>query len=252
MKKLENKVALVTGSTRGIGLETAKLFAREGAKVVVSGRSEDAGRSAVEEIKAAGGEAFFRKTDIAKDSDLTALVQAAVAQYGRIDVLVNNAGVVSKFAQIEEISDEDWWDTLNIDVTAPFKLCRMIVPIMAKQGKGVIVNVSSVAALGPNRGPLSYSVAKAALSSLTRQLAFDCGKRGVRVNGVLPGSVTTDMLPAEIMNIPDHPATVGVKKGPAGRPGEAIETAQVILFLACDDSSYIYGQNIAVCGGTSL
>jgi len=250
--KLENKVALVTGSTRGIGLETARLFAREGAKVVISGRSENAGKAVVEEIKAAGGEAFFKKTDVAKDSDLKDLVQATVNQYGRIDILVNNAGVVSTFANIEEITDEDWFNTWNIDVTAPFKLCRMIIPMMEKQGRGVIVNVSSVAALGPNRGPLSYSVAKAALYSLTKQMAFDCGKRGVRVNGVLPGSVTTDMLPADIADIPDHPATVGVKKAPAGRFGEAIETAQVILFLSCDDSSYIYGQNIAVCGGTSL
>lgn len=147
MMKLENKVAIITGSTRGIGRATAKLFAAEGAKVVVVGTNAELGDSCVAEIKADGGEAIFCKTDVTSEESLAALVKAALDTYGRIDILVNNAGVGGSTANMNDITMDEWNKVLATNLTAPFMLCKKVIPVMEEQGGGAIVNIASMASL---------------------------------------------------------------------------------------------------------
>ena len=156
--KFENKVAIITGSTRGIGRATAELFAKEGAKVIVVGTKEELGESCVNAIKAAGGEAIFCKTDVTSDESLDNLVKTALDTYGKIDILVNNAGVGGTTANMDQITMDEWNTVLATNLTAPFVLCKKIIPIMEKQGAGTIVNVASMAATSsrPRRACLHF------------------------------------------------------------------------------------------------
>lgn len=187
--KFENKVAIITGSTRGIGRATAELFAKEGAKVIVVGTKEELGESCVNEIKAAGGEAIFCKTDVTSDESLDNLVKTALDAYGKIDILVNNAGVGGTTANMDQITMDEWNTVLATNLTAPFVLCKKLIPIMEKQGAGTIVNVASMAATAAGRGGLAYTSAKHGLLGLTRQMSLDHGRTGVRINAVLPGPI---------------------------------------------------------------
>ena len=155
--RLEGKVAVITGSTKGIGRAAARLFAEEGAKVVVVGTSEEAGNSCVEEIKAAGHEAFYQKTNVASEEELDRLVKACLETYGRIDILVNNAGVGGSLANMDDITYEEWNKVLAVNLTAPFSLCKRVIPIMEKQGGGNIVNVASMASTAAGRGGLAWT-----------------------------------------------------------------------------------------------
>lgn len=249
--KLEGKVAVITGSTKGIGRAAARLFAEEGAKVVVVGTSEEAGNSCVEEIKAAGREAFYQKTNVASEEELDGLVNACLETYGRIDILVNNAGVGGSLANMDDITYEEWNKVLAVNLTAPFSLCKRVIPIMEKQGGGNIVNVASMASTAAGRGGLAYTTAKHGLLGLTRQMAMDHGPRGVRINAVLPGPIDTQMI-ARILQMPQHPVSMKIKMDPAGRPGQPEEVAKAILFLASDESSFIYGTGLAVDGGYTI
>jgi NAD(P)-dependent dehydrogenase (short-subunit alcohol dehydrogenase family) len=251
MMKLENKVAIVTGSTRGIGRETAKLFAAEGAKVVVVGSQEELGLSCVNEIKATGGEAFFQKTDVTDGGSLDALVTAALKKYGRIDILVNNAGIGGTTSNMDDITYDEWNKVLATNLTAPFMLCKRVIPLMEEQGGGVIVNTASMASTGAGRGGIAYTSAKHGLLGLTRQMSLDHGRRGVRINAVLPGPIDTDMI-KRVLAIPQHPVCMKIKMSPATRPGLPEEVAKAILFLASDDSAYIHGTGLAVDGGYTI
>ena len=239
--KLENKVAIITGSTRGIGRATAELFAKEGAKVVVVGTKEELGAEVVKEIKADGGEAIFCKTDVTSEESLEHLVKITLDTYGRIDILVNNAGIGGTTANMNQI-------TMN---TAPFVLCKKVIPIMEEQGAGTIVNVASMASTAAGRGGLAYTSAKHGLLGLTRQMSLDHGRTGVRINAVLPGPIATEMI-ARVLAIPQHPVTMKMGMSPAKRPGEPIEVAQAIAFLASDEASFIHGAALAVDGGYTI
>ena len=249
--KFENKVAIITGSTRGIGRATAELFAKEGAKVIVVGTKEELGESCVNEIKAAGGEAIFCKTDVTSDESLDNLVKTALDAYGKIDILVNNAGVGGTTANMDQITMDEWNTVLATNLTAPFVLCKKLIPIMEKQGAGTIVNVASMAATAAGRGGLAYTSAKHGLLGLTRQMSLDHGRTGVRINAVLPGPIATDMI-ARVLAIPQHPVTMKIGMSPAKRPGEPIEVAQAIAFLASDEASFIHGAALAVDGGYTM
>lgn len=249
--KLQDKVAIITGSTRGIGRAAAKLFAQEGAKVVVTGTNEEAGASCIEEIKAAGGEGFFKKTNVMDETELDALVAAALDTYGRVDILINNAGIGGSVSNINDITQDEWDKVLAINLTSPFKLSKKLVPVMEGQGGGVIVNVASMAATAAGRGGLAYTTAKHGLLGFTRMLSFDHGKNGVRVNAVLPGPIDTDMI-ARVLAMPQHPVCMKIKMSPAGRPGAPEEVAKAILFLASDESSFIHGTGLAVDGGYTI
>ena len=249
--KLQNQVAIITGSTKGIGKAAAKLMAAEGASVVVVGTTEAAGQAVVEEIQAAGGQAFFQKTDVTSGSDLDALVQATLDKYGKIDILVNNAGVGGSLANMDQITDEEWDKVLATNLTAPFQLLKRVIPVMEKGGGGKVVNVASMASTGAGRGGIAYTSAKHGLLGLTRQVSLDHGHAGIRVNAVLPGPIDTQMI-ARILALPQHPLNLKIKMSPAGRPGQPEEVAQAILFLASDESSFIQGAALAVDGGYTI
>ena len=235
MMKLENKVALITGSTRGIGRATAKLFAAEGAKVVVVGTNAELGENCVAEIKTDGGEAVFCKTDVTSEESLSALVKVALDTYGRIDILVNNAGVGGSTANMNDITMDEWNKVLATNLTAPFMLCKKVIPVMEEQGGGAIVNIASMASTGAGRGGLAYTSAKHGLLGLTRQMSMDHGRTGVRINAVLPGPIETDMI-ARVLAIPQHPVCMKIKMSPATRAGR----------------SFIHGAALAVDGGYTI
>ena len=249
--RFRDKVAIVTGSTKGIGRATAELMAAEGARVVVVGTTEEAGKEVVSGIKAAGGEAFFQKTDVTSGEALDALIKAAVDAYKKVDILVNNAGVGGSLANMDQITDEEWDKVLSTNLTAPFQMMRRVIPLMEKNGGGVIVNVASMASTGAGRGGIAYTTAKHGFLGLTRQVALDHGHSGIRVNAVMPGPIDTQMI-ARILSMPQHPVNMKIKMSPSGRPGQPEEVAKAIAFLASDEYSYIHGAALAVDGGYTI
>lgn len=249
--RFSGKVAVVTGSTKGIGRATALLLAAEGAKVVIVGTSADAGAEVEKLVKESGGEAFYQKTDVQSAADLDALVATTIQRFGKIDILVNNAGVSGTLANMDQITDEEWDKVISTNLTAPFQIMKRIIPLMEKAGGGVIVNVASMASTGAGRGGLAYTTAKHGFLGLTRQIALDHGHAGIRVNAVLPGPIDTQMI-ARVLSMPQHPLNMKIKMSPAGRPGEPEEVAKAIAFLASEDASYIHGAALAIDGGYSI
>lgn len=249
--KFQDKVAVVTGSTKGIGKATAKLLAEEGAKVVIVGTTEEAGLAVEAEIRAAGGEALYKKTDLTSASDMDALIEATMSTYGKIDILINNAGVGGSLANMDQITDEEWDKVIATNLTSPFQMMKRIIPIMEKAGGGVIVNVASMASTAAGRGGIAYTSAKHGLLGLTRQVSLDHGRAGIRVNAVLPGPIDTQMI-ARVLAVPQHPLNMKIKMSPSGRPGQPEEIAKAISFLASDESSYIHGASLAVDGGYTI
>lgn len=249
--RFENKVAIITGSTKGIGRATAILMAQEGAKVVITGTTEEAGSEVVSIIKEAGGDAFFQKTDVTSAEALNALVKAALDHYGKIDILVNNAGIGGSLANMNQITDAEWDKVLATNLTAAFQIMKLVIPVMENNGGGTIVNVASMASTAAGRGGIAYTTAKHGFLGLTRQISLDHGHTGIRINAVLPGPINTQMI-ARILEMPQHPLNMKIKMSPSGRPGEPEEVAKAIAFLASDESSYIHGASLAVDGGYSI
>ena len=251
--RFENKVAIITGSTKGIGRSTAILMAQEGAKVVITGTTEAAGSEVVSIIKEAGGDAFFQKTDVTSAEALDALVKAALDHYGKIDILINNAGILitSPLENMNQITDAEWNKVLATNLTAAFQIMKLVIPVMENNGGGTIVNVASMASTAAGRGGIAYTTAKHGFLGLTRQISLDHGHTGIRINAVLPGPINTQMI-ARILEMPQHPLNMKIKMSPSGRPGEPEEVAKAIAFLASDESSYIHGASLAVDGGYSI
>jgi NAD(P)-dependent dehydrogenase (short-subunit alcohol dehydrogenase family) len=250
--KLKDKVAIITGSTKGIGTAIAEEYVKEGAKVVVVGTNVERGNAVVEKLKAMGGDSFFQRTDLGNMDSVQELIQAAMDMYGRIDILVNNAGVDDDIKATPDMITEETYDrVMDINVKGPFFLCQKVMPIMAQNGGGAIVNVGSIASTGAGRGPIVYTISKHAMLGLTRELAFYGGHQGIRINAILPGGVATEMI-AEALNDPTNPAVQMIKASPAERPAEPVEIARVAVFLASEDASYLHGEAITVDGGFTL
>ena len=245
MKLLEGKVAIVTGAGSGIGKATAKLFAKEGAKVVVSDISDEHGKSAVDEIKKEGGEAFFIKADSSKPGDHEALVKQTVDKYGSLDIAVNNAGIGGPFALTGEYPIDGWQKVMDINLSGVFYGLRYQIPAMEKKG-GSIVNIASILGSVASKMSPAYVASKHGVVGLTRAAAVEYADKKIRINSVGPGYIKTPL----VMNSLDKDALdalVGLH--PMGRLGEAEEIAELVLWLASPKSSFVTGAYYAADGG---
>lgn len=248
MNQLEGKIALVTGSSRGIGAAIATALASRGAHVVVNyAGSEAAANSVVAQISADGGSAVARKADVCDSEACTELVTAVVAEHGSLDILVNNAGI-TRDGLLVRMSDEDWNAVIATNLTGVFSMTRAAAKHMMKQRSGSIINVTSVVGLVGNAGQANYAAAKAGVIGLTKSVARELAPRGVRANAVAPGFIETDMT-AELSETVREAARSGIALGRFGVPEDV---AAAVAFLAGDDASYITGQVIAVDGGMTF
>ncbi|MGD2175259.1 MAG: glucose 1-dehydrogenase [Candidatus Brocadiaceae bacterium] len=247
--KLEGKVALVTGSTAGIGRACARIFAEEGACVVVNdhGARPQLGPSVAEELQEHGQPCAYFCADVADSDEVRALVRFALDEFGRLDVLMNNA-VSGQNAPLLEQDEVEWDRLFASSVKAAFVASKCAIPGMIEQGGGAIINTSSVHGLLGGRGAPAYDAAKAALINLTRQMAVEYGRHGVRVNALCPGRILTEAKEEWLKTRPDEVRRQKIVY-PLGRPGTMREAACAALFLACDDSSFVTGHALVVDGG---
>ncbi len=245
--KLKGKVAIVTGSTSGMGRATAVLFAREGAKVVVTGRNEARAKEVVDQIKAEGFEATYVVVDMSRPENLKKIVDTTLATYGTVDILFNNAGKLST-DDLSTISLDEWNETFTVNVTGPLYLTQLVAPIMKKKGKGVIINTGSVAGAHAHYGAPAYTTSKHALNGLTKRMAIELGPE-VRVNGILPGAIMTAMVDS----VGGYDAVKPLEEASVLKMvGQPEHIATVALFLASDDSAFVSGQLLRVDGGLDL
>jgi NAD(P)-dependent dehydrogenase (short-subunit alcohol dehydrogenase family) len=246
--ELEGKVGLVTGGTSGIGRDTAVLFAKAGAKVVVAGRREQEGEETVELIRAAGGDGLFVKTDVSRASEVDALIQKTVEKFGRLDVSFNNAGVEGVWAPIIRQSEEDWDRTININLKGVWLCLKYEIQQMLKQGGGgAIVNMASIIGLIGSAGVAAYSASKHGVIGLTKTAALETAKSGIRINAVCPGFTETPMGD-RIFRVP------AVRKyllscHPIGRFGRPTEVAEAVVWMCSDRASFMTGQSLVLDGG---
>ena len=246
--ELQGKVALVTGGTSGIGRETAALFAKAGAKVVVAGRREPEGQKTIELIHAAGGDGLFVKTDVSKASDVERLVQKTAEKFGRLDVAFNNAGVEGAYAPIIRQSEEDFDRTININLKGVWLCLKYEIRQMLKQGNGgAIVNMASVLGLVGSAGTSAYSASKHGVIGLTQTAALENGKKGIRVNAVCPGFIETPMSDRTLRVPAAHQFAVSCH--PIGRLGKPAEVAEAVLWMCSDRASFMTGQVLGIDGG---
>lgn len=245
--RLENKVAIVSGAGNGMGAAIAKLFAAEGASVVVADIFEEGGQATVAEITEAGGTAQFVATDVTADEDWQAAVQVAERDYGKLDILVNNAGLSS--SAFEDPMDLEGWDAIiGVNATGVFLGTRAALPAMRRAGGGSIVNMSSILGfVGADNGHPAYSASKGAVRLLTKSTAVNYGPEGIRVNSVHPGF----MPPMKSGNVPNSLGRreIAIENTPLRRTGETIEVAYAVLFLASDEASFVTGTELVVDGG---
>jgi NAD(P)-dependent dehydrogenase (short-subunit alcohol dehydrogenase family) len=248
--RLRDKVALITGGTSGIGEATALLFALEGAKVVITGRNEQRGREVVEKIASKGGQAKFIHTDVRLPQHCQRAVDETIHAYGRLDILFNNAGVFYAHNALD-CSEEEWDLQIDVNLKGTFLMSKYALPRMISQGGGVIINNSSGWGLVGGDKAVAYCASKGGVVLLTKAMAIDHGREGVRVNCICPGDVETPMLPedARFRGLKWDEYIAGCANRPMGRVGTADEIAKVALFLASDDSSFMTGAAIAVDGG---
>ncbi len=250
--RLENKIAVITGASSGIGEATALLFAREGAKIVLGARRIERLNDIVAKIKADGGEAIAKKTDVSAEQDVKELIELAIKTYSQIDIMVNNAGITGGIDAIEDQTAKDWNEVYGTNVLSAVYSTKYAAKYMKERGKGSIVNVSSVAGIRAGAGGNAYSASKAALINFTQTAACDLGENNIRVNAICPGLIETEMTKPVF----DYAREIG-KEAKLGsrcelrRYGRAEEIATAILFLASDDASYITGQALPVDGGNT-
>ncbi|MDO9098355.1 MAG: 3-oxoacyl-ACP reductase FabG [Candidatus Methanoperedens sp.] len=242
--RLENKVVIITGAGSGIGKETALMFAKEGAKVVVADVNEKAGEEIVVDIKKNGGEAFFAKLDVTNREQSKQMVKTTLEKYGKIDVLINNAGIVQD-AFLSKMTEEQWDKVIDVNLKGVFNCTQALVEVMMNQGNGVIINTSSIVGLNGNVGQVNYAATKAGLIGMTKTLAKELGKKGIRVNAVAPGFIATPMT----SNVPEKILEMMKEKTPLRRLGEPKDVAYAYLYLASDEANFVNGAVLCVDGG---
>lgn len=256
MGKLTGNVAIITGATSGIGKATALLFAEEGADVVITGRRAGLGQRLESEIRTRGARGLFVTADHSRADDCSRVVERTLAEFGRIDILFNNAGIVTS-GTAETTTEEVWSATLAINVTAVWQMSKLVLPHMRRQGKGVIVNNGSDWSVVAGKDAFPYIMSKGAVAMMTKAMALDYARENIRVNAVCPGDTLVDRWLEKGYFDSSDPVTVeeAMKESsayiPMGRFGKPEEIAKAVLFLASDDSSFITGHLLLVDGGNT-
>lgn len=248
--RLKDRVALITGGTSGIGEATAMLFAAEGAEVAIIGRNEQHGAAVVERMEVSGGSPVFIRADVSNAGDCRRAVEETLRAFGRLDILFNNAGVF--YAQTAlECSEREWDEQIDINLKGTFLMSKFALPAMIAQRRGVIINNSSGWGIVGGDHAVAYCASKGGVVLMTKAMAIDHGRQGIRVNCICPGDVETPMLPADAkrrgLKWEDYIA--GCASRPLGRVGTVEEIARAVLFLASDDSSFMTGAALVVDGG---
>ncbi len=248
--KLDGKVTLITGGSLGLGKYTAELFAQEGSKVVITGRTEKSLKEAVSEAKGKGLEIDYLVSDVSKEGDCKKAVDYTVNKYGKIDILFNNAGVL-ELANTHETSTETWDRIFDINVKGTYLMSKYAIPHMLEKGKGCIVNNSSILGLKAVPGVAAYNASKGAVTQLTRSMALEYAKKGIRVNAICPGTIVTPMVTNMLDSMPDRNAAEDLFKSfhPMGRLGRPEEIAHAVLFLCDDNVGFMTGNMLSVDGG---
>jgi len=251
--RLDGKVTIITGGGSGMGRTAAELFAKEGARVVVADFSEASGRETIAQVLAAGGQATFVKADVSNEADARGMVQHAVATYGRVDVLYNNAGVMPEADHSVIDTDTDTWDkVMAVNVRGVFLGCKYAIPQMLEQGSGSIISTASfVAILGCSVPQDAYTASKGAVLALTRSMAVQFAGRGVRSNSISPGPIETPLLMDWLLK--DEAAKeLRLNRNPSGRFGKPEEIVNVAIYLASDESKWTNGANFVIDGGITV
>ncbi len=247
--RLAGKVALISGGARGQGAAETRLFVREGASVVFGDILDDEGKKVEAEIRAAGGAATYVHLDVTREADWRAAVATAVKSYGKLDVLVNNAGILLR-ARIEDTSEADWDRIMAINVKGVFLGTKSAIPAMRAAGGGSIVNISSTAGLvGSPQGTAAYTATKGAVRLFTKSTAIQHARDKIRANSVHPGPIATDMIADTMSN--EAAWKERLRRLPMGRVGTADEVAYGVLYLASDEASYVTGSELVIDGGTT-
>lgn len=245
--RLEGKVAIITGSAQGIGKASAELFVREGAKVVIADVDEKKGREFEQELLKQGFDVYYYPLNVANREDVANMVEKVMEKYGRIDVLINNAGI-TRDAMLVKMTENHFDQVLNVNLKGVFNCTQAVVPIMIEQGSGKIINTSSVSGIYGNIGQTNYAAAKAAIVGLTKTWAKELGRKGINVNAVAPGFTKTSMvekMPEKILNYMESIVSLQ-------RLGEPKDIANAYLFLSSDESNYITGHVLHVDGGIMM
>ena len=247
MGRLDGKVAIITGSTSGMGRDTAYLFAREGAKVVVTGRNEERAKAVVDKIKADGGEAVYVIADTSDLNSVKKIFDETMAAYGTVDILMNNAGKLS-LTPILQLTLEEWNAVFNVNVTSALLLAQLCAPVMKEKGEGHIINIASVAGCAAHWGPVAYTTSKHAMMGLTKAMALELGP-DIHVNGICPGAIRTAMLDSVGG---EAACQTMIDRSPLKRIADGSEIATAALFFATSDSSFVDGQLLRVDGGVDI
>ncbi|OAS14103.1 SDR family oxidoreductase [Paenibacillus oryzisoli] len=247
--KLSGKVAIVTGAASGMGKAIAELFAAEGAKVIVSDLRVEAAQTVVAGIEAKGGTAIAVAANVAKEEDVAQMIDTAVKEYGTVDILINNAGIMDNFVPAGDLTDELWERVFAINTTGVMRTTRKVLPIFTERKSGVIVNIASAGGLNGSRAGAAYTASKHAVVGFTKNVGFQYANLGIRCNAIAPGGVSTNI--GTTINAPNpfgmERAMVGMGLNP--RAGEPEEIAKVALFLASDDASFVNGTVVTADAG---
>jgi len=251
--RLQDKVSIITGGASGMGRVAARMFAAEGAKVVVADVTEPAAQSVVDEVTAGGGQAIAVAADVSKEPDASRMVDAAIEAYGRVDVLYNNAGIMPEADHsVIDTSVDDWDRVMAVNVRGVFLGCKYAIPRMVEQGSGSIINIASfVALIGCSNPQDAYTASKGAVLSLTRSLAVQFAPKGVRSNAICPGPVETPLLMDWLVK-DEEAKRIRLARNPTGRFGKPEEIVHMAIYLASDESRWTNGAALVVDGGITV